>query len=209
MRPDLAREAIRLGRLLDALMPQRGEIKGLLALMLLHDARRAGRQTDGGDIVLLEEQDRSLWDRGQIAEGSLLVEDALRLPGRPQAYAVQAAIAALHARAPSYPDTDWPQIAGLYEVLLRISPSPVIELNHAAAISMVDGPARALDLIGALEARGGLNGYELLPAVRADLLRRLGRRDAAREAYLAASAATQLEPLRRLYARRLKELDGG
>ena len=209
MRPDLAREAIRLGRLLDALMPQRGEIKGLLALMLLHDARRAGRQTDGGDIVLLEEQDRSLWDRAQIAEGSRLVEDALRLPGRPQAYAVQAAIAALHARAPSYPDTDWPQIAGLYEVLLRISPSPVIELNHAAAISMVDGPARALDLIGALEARGGLNGYELLPAVRADLLRRLGRRDAAREAYLAASAATQLEPLRRLYARRLKELDGG
>ena len=209
MRPSLAREAIRLCRLLDALMPQRGEIKGLLALMLLHDARRAGRQTDGGDIVLLEEQDRSLWDRGQIDEGSLLVEDALRLPGRPQAYAVQAAIAALHARAPSYPDTDWPQIAGLYEVLLRISPSPVIELNHAAAISMVDGPARALDLIGALEARGGLNGYELLPAVRADLLRRLGRRDAAREAYLAASAATQLEPLRRLYARRLKELDGG
>jgi RNA polymerase sigma-70 factor (ECF subfamily) len=207
MRPDLAREAIRLARLLDALMPQRGEIKGLLALMLLHDSRRAGRQTDGGDIVLLEEQDRSLWDRTQIAEGLRLVEDALRLPGQPQAYAVQAAIAALHARAPGYPDTDWPQIAGLYEVLLRISPSPVIELNHAAAISMVDGPARALDLIDALEARGGLNGYELLPAVRADLLRRLGRRDAAREAYLAATAATQLEPLRRLYARRLKELE--
>jgi RNA polymerase sigma-70 factor (ECF subfamily) len=207
MRPDLAREAIRLARLLDALMPQRGEIKGLLALMLLHDARRAGRQTEGGDIVLLEEQDRSLWDHAQIAEGLRLVEDALRLPGRPQAYAVQAAIAALHARAPSYPDTDWPQIAGLYEVLLRISPSPVIELNHAAAISMVDGPARALDLIDALEARGGLNGYELLPAVRADLLRRLGRRAPAREAYLAAAAATQLEPLRRLYARRLGELD--
>ena len=104
-------------------------------------------------------------------------------------------------------DTDWPQIAGLYEVLLRISPSPVIELNHAAAVSMVDGPARALDLIDALEARGGLNGYELMPAVRADLLRRLGRHDAAREAYLAATAATQLEPLRRLYARRLAELD--
>src|ERR1019366_7481875 len=126
MRPDLAREAIRLCRLLDALMPQRGEIWGLLALMLLHDARRAGRQTAGGDIVLLEEQDRSLWDHAQIAEGSALVEEALRLPGRPQAYAVQAAIAALHARAPSYRDTDWPQIAGLYEVLLRISPSPVI-----------------------------------------------------------------------------------
>jgi RNA polymerase sigma-70 factor (ECF subfamily) len=208
MRPDLAREAIRLCRLLDALMPQRSEIRGLLALMLLHDARRAGRQTAGGDIVLLEEQDRTLWDGKQIAEGLTLVEDALRAPGRPDSYAVQAAIAALHARAPSYRDTDWPQIAGLYEVLLRISPSPVIELNHAAAISMVDGPARALDLIDALQARGGLNGYELMPAVRADLLRRLGRREAAREAYLAASAATQLEPLRRLYARRLAELDG-
>jgi RNA polymerase sigma-70 factor (ECF subfamily) len=207
MRPDLAREAIRLGRLLDALMPQRGEVRGLLALMLLHDARRAGRQTDGGDIVLLEEQDRSLWDHCQIAEGLKLVEEALRLPGRPEAYAVQAAIAALHARAPNYKDTDWKQIAGLYEVLLRISPSPVIELNHAAAISMVDGPARALDLTEALQARGGLDGYELLPAVRADLLRRLGRHEAARDAYLAATAATRLEPLRRLYARRLAEMD--
>src|SRR6266702_5972428 len=136
MRPSLTREAIRLCRLLDALMPQRGEIKGLLALMLLHDARRAGRETAGGDIVLLEEQDRALWDRCQIAEGLMLVEEALRLPGRPQSYAVQAAIAALHARAPNYKDTDWPQIAGLYEVLLRISPSPVVELNHAAAVSM-------------------------------------------------------------------------
>jgi RNA polymerase sigma-70 factor, ECF subfamily len=209
MRPDLAREAIRLGRLLDALMPGRGEIKGLLALMLLHDARRAGRQTAGGDIVLLEEQDRSLWDVCQIAEGLRLVEESLRMPGRPQAYAVQAAIAALHARAPNYQDTDWPQIAGLYEVLLRISPSPVIELNHAAAVSMVDGPGRALDLIDALEARGGLDGYELLPAVRADLLRRLGRHQAAREAYLAATEATRLEPLRRLYARRITEMDDG
>ena len=209
MRPDLAREAIRLGRLLDALTPQRREVKGLLALMLLHDARRAGRASAGGDIVLLEEQDRTLWDKSQIAEGLSLVEAALRLPGRPEAYAVQAAIAALHARAPNYEDTDWKQITGLYEVLLRISPSPVIELNHAAAISMVDGPARALDLIDALQARGGLDGYELLPAVRADLLRRLGRHQAAREAYLAATAATQLEPLRRLYARRLAELDRG
>jgi RNA polymerase sigma-70 factor (ECF subfamily) len=208
MRPDLAREAIRLGRLLDALMPQRSEVKGLLALMLLHDARRAGRQTDGGDVVLLEEQDRSLWDWHQIAEGLMLVEEALRLPGRPQPYAVQAAIAALHARAPSYQETDWPQIAGLYEVLLRISPSPVIELNHAAAVSMVDGPARALDLIDAIEARGQLDGYDLLPAVRADLLRRLGHLDAAGKAYLAATEATQLEPLRRLYARRLRELSG-
>ena len=208
MRPDLAREAIRLGRLLDALMPGRSEIKGLLALMLLHDARRAGRATADGDIVLLEEQDRSLWDRTQIDEGVRLLDDVLRLPGRPQAYAVQAAIAALHARAPNYQETDWPQIAGLYEVLLRISPSPVVELNHAAAVSMVDGPARALDLIDALAARGALKGYELLPAVRADLLRRLGRREAARAAYLAAMAATQLGPLRRLYARRVAELDG-
>jgi RNA polymerase sigma-70 factor (ECF subfamily) len=207
MRPDLAREAIRLARLIDALMPGRGEIKGLLALMLLHDSRRAGRQTAGGDIVLLEEQDRSLWDFCQIAEGVRLVDEALRMPGRPQSYAVQAAIAALHARAPNFKDTDWPQIAGLYEVLLRISPSPVIELNHAAAVSMVDGPARALALIDALEARGGLKGYELLPAARADLLRRLGRNEAAREAYLAATAATQLEPLRRLYARRIAEMD--
>ena len=207
MRPDLAREAIRLGRLLDALMPPRGEIKGLLALMLLHDARRAGRQTAGGDIVLLEEQDRALWDRAQIGEGLKLLEEALRLPGHPEAYAVQAAIAALHARAPNYQDTDWKQIAGLYEVLLRINPSPVIELNHAAAVSMVDGPARALDLIDALEARGELKDYELIPAVRADLLRRLGRREVAREAYLAAAAATQLDPLRRLYARRLAELN--
>jgi RNA polymerase sigma-70 factor (ECF subfamily) len=207
MRPDLAREAIRLGRLLDGLMPQRREIKGLLALMLLHDARRAGRATEAGDIVLLEEQDRALWDRAQIAQGVRLVEEALLLPGLPQTYAVQAAIAALHAQAPSYAETDWPQIAGLYEVLLRIAPSPVIELNHAAAVSMVDGPARALRLIDTIEARGGLKGYELLPAVRADLLRRLGRHDQAREAYVAASAATQLEPLRRLYARRMREMD--
>jgi RNA polymerase sigma-70 factor (ECF subfamily) len=207
MRPDLAREAIRLGRLLDGLMPERRELKGLLALMLLHDARRAGRETEAGDIVLLEEQDRTRWDRAQIAQGVQLVEEALRLPGLPQTYAVQAAIAALHAQAPSYAETDWPQIAGLYEVLKRIAPSPVIEVNHAAAISMVDGPARALQLIDAIEARGVLKGYEMLPAVRADLLRRLGRHDEALQAYLAATEATQLEPLRRLYARRMREMD--
>jgi RNA polymerase sigma-70 factor (ECF subfamily) len=206
MRPDLAAEAIRLGRLLDRLLPDRAGIKGLLALMLLHDARRAGRQTAAGDIVLLEEQDRSRWDRAQIEEGLRLVDDALRVPGRPRPYAVQAAIAALHARAPSYEQTDWPQIAGLYEVLLRINPSPVIELNHAAAVSMVDGPARALDLADATTARGELRGYELLPAVRADLLRRLGRKEEAREAYRAATEATKLEPLRRLYARRMREM---
>src|SRR5258708_22869974 len=207
IRPSLAREAIRLGRLLAALMPQRGEIKGLLALMLLHDARRASRATTGGDVVLLEEQDRALWDHAQIAEGVRLVEEALRMPARPQSYAVQAAIAALHARAPNYRDTDWPQIAGLYEVLLRISPSPVIELNHAAAISMVDGPARALDLIDALETRGGLDGYELMPAVRADLLRRLRPLKAPPQAHPSPTPPHPLHPLRRLYARRLAELD--
>jgi RNA polymerase sigma-70 factor (ECF subfamily) len=206
MRPDLVREAIRLGRLLDALIPQRGKIKGLLALMLLHDARRAGRETEGGDIVLLEEQDRALWDRRQIAEGLQLVEEALRQPGFPDPYTVQAAIAALHAKAPSFRETDWRQIAGLYEVLLRISPSPVIELNHAAAVSMVDGPLRALELVDALDARGTLKGYEVLIPVRADLLRRLGRHDAACDAYRAAAAATQLEPTRRLYARRIAEI---
>ncbi|WP_315736766.1 MULTISPECIES: RNA polymerase sigma factor [unclassified Bradyrhizobium] len=207
IREDLAREAIRLGRLLLGLMPEARDIKGLLALMLLHDARRAGRTNAAGDIVLLEEQDRALWNREQIAEGLGLVEQALGMKGLPQPYTVQAAIAALHAQASSYAETDWRQIVGLYEVLLRIAPSPVIELNHAAAVSMVDGPARALALVDALAARGGLKQYDLLPAVRADLLRRLGRRDEARAGYREASAATQLAPLRRLYARRLGELD--
>ncbi|WP_315769176.1 MULTISPECIES: RNA polymerase sigma factor [unclassified Bradyrhizobium] len=207
IREDLAREAIRLCRLLLGLMPEARDIKGLLALMLLHDARRAGRTNAAGDIVLLEEQDRSLWNREQIAEGLGLVEQALGMKGLPQPYTVQAAIAALHAQASSYAETDWRQIVGLYEVLLRIAPSPVIELNHAAAVSMVDGPARALALVDALAARGGLKQYDLLPAVRADLLRRLGRRDEARAAYREASAATQLAPLKRLYARRLGELD--
>lgn len=206
MRPDLAREAIRLCRLLDALMPRRNEVRGLLALMLLHDARRTSRETVEGDIVLLEHQDRTLWDRGQIVEGLRLVEDALSEPGSPDPYAVQAAIAALHARAPDFADTEWRQIAGLYEVLVRIAPSPVVALNHAAAISMVDGPARALALIDALAARGELDGYGLLPAVRADLLRRLKRSEEARAAYKQALEATSLEPLRRLYLRRLSEL---
>ncbi|GLH79541.1 RNA polymerase subunit sigma-24 [Bradyrhizobium sp. SSBR45G] len=207
IRQDFAREAIRLGRLLLALMPEARDIKGLLALMLLHDARRPGRTTASGDIVLLEEQDRSTWNREQIAEGLALVEQALSAKGRPQPYTVQAAIAALHAQAPSYEQTDWRQIAGLYEVLLRIAPSPVIELNHAAAVAMVDGAARALALVDSLAARGGLKQYDLLPAVRADLLRRLDRREEARAAYRMASEATQLAPLKRLYARRLAELD--
>jgi len=208
MRRELADDAVWLTRLVATLMPDQPEVIGLLALMKLNLARSKARFDESGQMVLLPDQDRSLWDGTAIAEGIQLLEKAgaMRATGP---YQVQGAIAALHARAPSYRDTDWPQIAGLYEVLLRISPSPVIELNHAAAVSMVDGPARALDLIDALEARGSLRGYALMPAVRADLLRRLGRRDAAREAYRAATSATQLEPLRRLYARRLAELDCG
>jgi RNA polymerase sigma-70 factor, ECF subfamily len=207
MREDLSREAIRLGRLLDGLLPGRPAIQGLLALMLLHDARHAARTTPGGDIVLLEDQDRGRWDRTQIAEGLALVEQALRAPGRPNSYAVQAAIAALHAQAPRYEATDWPQIAGLYEVLLRIYPSPVIELNHATAVAMVDGPARALGLLDALAARGSLDGYHLLPAARADLLRRLGRREEAKEALRTALALAKLAPERRLLTKRLAEFD--
>jgi RNA polymerase sigma-70 factor, ECF subfamily len=206
MRGDLSREAIRLGRLLDALLPGRAAINGLLALMLLHDARRAARETPTGDIVLLEDQDRNLWDPIEISEGLRRVELALRAPGRPSSYAVQAAIAALHARAARYEATDWPQIVGLYEVLLRLHPSPIVELNHAAAVSMVDGPSRSLDLLDALAARETLADYHLLPAARADLLRRLGRREEAEEAYRAALALAKLEPERRLLARRLAEI---
>jgi RNA polymerase sigma-70 factor (ECF subfamily) len=207
MREDLSREAMRLCRLLDGLLPERPAIKGLLALMLLHDARRKARATADGDIILLEDQDRSLWDRTQIDEGLDLVDQALRAPGRPSPYAVQAAIAALHARAPRHEATDWPQIVGLYEVLLRLHPSPVVELNHAAAVSMVDGPQRALGLLDALAARGSLGDYHLLPAVRADVLRRLGRKEEAKEAYGLALALAKLDPERRLLARRLAELD--
>jgi RNA polymerase sigma-70 factor (ECF subfamily) len=204
-RRGLTAEAIRLARLVDGLMPS-AAVKGLLALMLLQDARRAARTDDAGDIVLLEDQDRSLWDRAQIAEGLPLVEAALKAPGLPSSYAVQAAIAALHARAPSHGETDWRQIVGLYAVLARIHPSPVIELNAAVAISMVDGPAKALDLVDALIARGGLAGYHLAPAVRADFLRRLGRTDEAAAAYREALAQARLEPEKRLLARRLNEL---
>ena len=207
MREDLAREAIRLGRLLEELLPGRSAVAGLLALMLLHDARRAARATADGDIILLEDQDRTQWDQAQIAEGLTLVERALTAPGRPSVYTVQAAIAALHARARHHQETDWPQIVGLYEVLLRLQPSPVVELNHAAAVSMVDGPARALDLIDTLASRGDLAGYHLLPSVRANLLNRLGRREEARAAYQEALALAKLDPERRLIVKRLAELD--
>lgn len=207
MREDLSDEALRLGRLLDSLLPGRAAVIGLLALMLLHTARYPARATSDGDIILLENQDRGLWDRFLIAEGMALVDSALRLPGRPSGYAVQAAIAALHAGAAHYSGTDWPQIAALYAVLMRIQPSPVVELNHAVAVSMVDGPARGLDLVEALIVRGELDGYHLLPAVHGELLGRLGRREHARACYRAALALAKLEPERRLIEKRLAQLN--
>jgi RNA polymerase sigma-70 factor (ECF subfamily) len=206
IRAELCREAIRLGRLLVEVMPERPEANALLALMLLHDARRDARTAANGDAILLEAQDRTRWDQKHIAEGLERIEAALRALVRPNTYAVQAAIAALHMRATRYEDTDWPQIAGLYEVLMRIHPTPVVELNHAVAVSMVDGPERALRLVDSIAKRGELKGYHMLPAVRADLLRRLGRRTEAIEAYQQALQSAELEPERRFLAARLAEL---
>lgn len=206
VRKALCSEAIRLGRLLTAMMPARPEAEGLLALMLLQDARRDARATPDGAIILLEEQDRSRWDKVQIAEGLARVDAALRTPGPPNAYAIQAAIAALHMQALRYEDTDWRQIAGLYQVLLRIAPTPVIELNHAAAVSMVDSPEAGLRLADSIAARGVLAGYHLLPALRADLLRRMGRRADAAAAYREALGLTTLEPEQRFLEKRLAEL---
>jgi RNA polymerase sigma-70 factor, ECF subfamily len=206
IRGELCREAIRLGRLLVELMPDRAEANALLALMLLHDARRDARTTPDGGAILLESQDRSRWDKVQIAEGLSRVDAGLRSLTRPSTYAVQAAIAALHMQAQRYADTDWPQIAALYEVLVRIHPSPVIELNHAVAVSMVDGPERALRLVDSISQRGDLASYHMLPAVRGDLLRRMGRRDEAIAAYRQALTSTDLEPERRFLDARLAEL---
>jgi RNA polymerase sigma-70 factor, ECF subfamily len=203
-RPDLAVEAIRLGRLLVELLPE-PEAIGLLALMLLHDARRVTRTTLAGELIPLEEQDRTKWDRAQIEEGVALVERAFasRSVGP---FLLQAAIAAVHAEAPSSVKTDWSEIVGLYEVLLRADPSPVIELNRAAAIAMRDGPEHGLTLIDAILARGELEGYHLAYAARADLLRRLGRKAEAKSAYERALALAIEEPERRLIRRRLSEL---
>src|SRR6478672_5190752 len=206
IRGELCREAIRLGRLLVEVMPARPEANALLALMLLHDARRDARAAPNGDAILLEAQDRARWDKTQIAEGLERIEAALHALLRPNTYAVQAAIAALHMRAARYEDTDWPQIAALYEVLIRIHPSPVVELNHAVAVSMVDGPERALRLVETIEKRGALDGYHMLPAVRGDLLRRLGRRNEAIAAYRQALRGADLEPERRFLTGRLAEL---
>jgi RNA polymerase sigma-70 factor (ECF subfamily) len=200
---ELCGEAIRLGRLLDELLPLRPDVLGLLALMLLHDARRPARVSHAGDVILLEDQDRALWDRGRIAEGLALVDRALGMPGQISPYAVQSAIAALHVRARKKEDTDWPQIVGLYEVLLRLQPSPVIELNHAVAVSMVDGAARALNLVDSLAARGRVSEYHLLHAARGRFLEQLGRLSEAREAYREALGFATLEPERRLLQARI------
>jgi len=203
-RHDLSGEAIRLGRLLIELLPE-AEVEGLLALMLLHESRRTARMSATGDLILLDDQDRSLWNRAQIAEGSALVERAL-LSRRFGPYTLQAAIAAVHAEARDAAGTDWAQIVGLYDVLVRAHPSPVVELNRAAAIAMRDGPAAGLALIDAILARGDLADYHLAHSARADLCRRLGRTADARASYERALALTRQEPERRFLERRLREL---
>jgi len=204
-RHDLSSEAIRLGRLIVQLLPE-PEAMGLLAMMLLHESRRDARATETGDLVLLDEQDRSRWDRALITEGSRLVERALSTR-RFGPYTIQAAIAALHAEAPTFDDTDWTEIAALYDVLLRVDPSPVVELNRAVAIAMRDGPEAGLASVDAILARGELSDYRLAHAARADLCRRLGRTAEARAAYERALALTKQAPERRFLERRLAELN--
>jgi len=203
-RHDISGEAIRLGRLLVELLPE-PEAVGLLALMLLQESRRAARSSPSGELVLLDQQDRSLWNRDQIAEGLALVERALS-SRRFGPYTLQAAIAAVHAQAPTAAATDWAQIVGLYDVLARVEPSPVVELNRAAAVAMRDGPAAGLALINAILARGDLGDYHLAHSARADLCRRLGRTAEARASYERALALTRQEPERRFLERRLGEL---
>ena len=203
-RHDLSAEAIRLGRLLVELLPE-SEAMGLLGLMLLHESRRLARVSAEGDLVLLDAQDRSRWDQALIAEGVALVTQALS-SHRIGPYALQAAIAAVHASAPTPAETDWAEIVGLYDVLARVEPSPVIDLNRAVAVAMRDGAEAGLALIDDLLARGDLANYHLTHAARADLCRRLGRREEAREAYQRSLALTQLEPERRFLRGRLREL---
>jgi RNA polymerase sigma-70 factor (ECF subfamily) len=203
-RHDLSAEAIRLGRVLVGLLPG-ADVLGLLAVMLLQDSRRAARTSPTGDLILLEQQDRSLWNREQIAEGTALVERALasRQVGP---YTIQAAIAAVHAEAPDAAATDWAQIVGLYDVLLRAESSPVVELNRAVAVAMRDGPSAGLALVDAILSRGDLTNYHLAHSARADLCRRLGRTAEACASYEKALSLTQQEPERRFLERRLSEL---
>ncbi len=204
-RADLSGEAIRVGRLLVELLPD-PEALGLLALMLLHDSRRQARTSASGELVRLDEQDRALWDRGLIVEGLGLVERALA-SRRVGAYTLQAAIVAVHAQAPRAEDTDWARIVAFYDALLRLAPSPVIELNRAVALAMCDGVEVGLAAVDALLARGELADYHLAHSARADFCRRLGRRREAREAYRAALALARQEPERRFIEQRLRELD--
>jgi RNA polymerase sigma-70 factor (ECF subfamily) len=203
-RHDLSGEALRLGQLLAELLPE-AEVIGLLALMLLHESRRAARTSESGELVLLDEQDRRRWNREQIAEGCALVERALT-GKRFGPYTLQAAIAAVHAEAATAAQTDWPQIVGLYDVLLRADPSPIVELNRAAAIAMRDGPAVGLALVDEILGRGELGEYHLAHSAHADLCRRLGRMADARASYERALALTRQEPERRFLERRLREL---
>ena len=203
-RPDLSAEAVRLGRLLLELLPE-PEVMGLLAMMLLHESRRAARTTPDGDLVLLDQQDRSLWNRSLIEEGVALVERAFAFR-RLGPYTLQAAISALHAEAPSTDKTDWAEIAALYHLLMRIHPSPVVELNRAVAVAMRDGPAAGLAIVDNILARGDLQNYYLSYSVRADLYRRLGRKDEARSDYQRALSLTQQGPEQRFLERRLQEL---
>ncbi len=204
MRADLSREAIRLGRLLVDLLPAT-EVLALLALMLVQDSRRLARVAANGDLILLDEQDRSLWNHAQIAEGSELIQRALGL-GSVGVYSLQAAIAAIHGEAPSATDTDWHEIVGLYDVLLRVAPSPVVELNRAVAIAMRDGPSASLSLIDAIFARGDLLEYYLAHSARADMCRRLGKIEQAKAAYSEALRLTQQAPEQRFLLKRLAEL---
>jgi RNA polymerase sigma-70 factor (ECF subfamily) len=204
IRHDLSAESIRLGRLLVDLLPE-PEALGLLALMLLHDSRRAARTSPDGEVVLLEDQDRSLWNRAQIGEGVRLVERALS-SGQAGSYAIQAAIAAVHADAASAAATDWSEIVGLYDILMRMSPSPIVELNRGVAVAMRDGPAAGLEIIDALLARGELRDYRLTHAARGELCRRLGRAADAQQSFQRALALTRQGPERRLIERRLAEV---
>ena len=204
-RHDLSGEAIRLGRLLIELLPE-PEAIGLLALMLLHESRRAARTSPDGELILLDDQDRSRWNRDQIAEGAALVERALALR-RPGPYPLQAAIAAVHAEAATAGVTDWRQIVGLYDILVRADPAPVVELNRAAAVAMRDGPLAGLTIIDAILARGDLADYRHAHSARADLCRRLGRVEEARASYQRALDLTRQEPERRFLERRLREIE--
>jgi RNA polymerase sigma-70 factor (ECF subfamily) len=203
-RPDLSGEAIRLGRLLLELLPE-PEVTGLLALMLLQESRRLARSTPDGELVLLEDQDRALWNRAQISEGLDLVARALSALAL-GVYTLQAAIAAVHAEAPSPAATDWSRIVRLYDLLERAAPSPVVELNRAVALAMRDGPSAGLSVVDSILARGELQDYHLAHAVRADLCRRIGRQAEARESYLRALALARQEPERRFLERRLLEI---